>query len=609
MTSSLTPSPIHPPTHPPPQWPNHTLFIHSLSQPHCLPSIPPQQPRPQHPTHSTPPPPPHHTLTPTPKHILTPPPPTHSTPTHTLTHPTPTTQSIDLITPPHRRPHSVNKTPNQHPAPHSPPLPHIHWPNHLWPFRQQIVMQLIAHTVPTTATTAATTTTTHTHQSCDSVSKTPSQHPLTPTHLPTQPPATIHHRTTQVHPPTTPSPPTPPPRSQPHIHTLTHHPPIPHHSNSVNQVSQQDTQPAPPHSHPSTNTTTRHHSSSYNSRPSIPLPPLTPHTTTKTTHTHTHWLTTHPFPNTPTPSQSTRHPISTPLQYTLTHTLPLIQRSNHTSQGLTYQGIFTCQIFKILPFSIQTRTRTPSFWGYPPPASWLPIPLSHIGSQVKKRQSKLQILKIRQNFKFFEFWNGHYRRHTFWSSLMCKYEMDPMSTLEDTERTRFCPQTDRRTRWYQYTPFQLCWSGGIIIWTDGLVQDYSNSIANALEWVNECFKFNTLRPERNEQHFADNIFKRIFININFWISIKCSLKFVLNNTPAMVQIMAWRRSGHKPLSESMMVSLPTHICVTRPQWVNSLSQDSRQLGPCSPHKPCYHSLYIEIIIFPHLDNTQSTGHK
>ena len=32
--------------------------------------------------------------------------------------------------------------------------------------------------------------------------------------------------------------------------------------------------------------------------------------------------------------------------------------------------------------------------------------------------------------------------------------------------------------------------------------------------------------------------------------------------------MAWRRPGDKPLSEPMMVRLPTHICVTRPQWVN-----------------------------------------
>ena len=31
--------------------------------------------------------------------------------------------------------------------------------------------------------------------------------------------------------------------------------------------------------------------------------------------------------------------------------------------------------------------------------------------------------------------------------------------------------------------------------------------------------------------------------------------------------MAWRRPGDKPLSEPMLVFVPTHICVTRPQWV------------------------------------------
>ena len=48
-----------------------------------------------------------------------------------------------------------------------------------------------------------------------------------------------------------------------------------------------------------------------------------------------------------------------------------------------------------------------------------------------------------------------------------------------------------------------------------------------------------------------------------------SLKYVrkgpIDNNQALVQIMAWRRSGDKPLSEPMMVSLLTHICVTRPQ--------------------------------------------
>ena len=35
--------------------------------------------------------------------------------------------------------------------------------------------------------------------------------------------------------------------------------------------------------------------------------------------------------------------------------------------------------------------------------------------------------------------------------------------------------------------------------------------------------------------------------------------------------MAWRRPGDKPLFEPMMVSLLTHICITRPQWILNYS--------------------------------------
>ena len=87
----------------------------------------------------------------------------------------------------------------------------------------------------------------------------------------------------------------------------------------------------------------------------------------------------------------------------------------------------------------------------------------------------------------------------------------------------------------------------------------------------------TLRPRQNGRNSPDDIFKYIFLNENEWISIKISLKFVpkgqINNIPSLVQIMAWRRPGDKPLSEPMMVSLPTHICVTRPQWVNLLMNE------------------------------------
>ena len=78
-----------------------------------------------------------------------------------------------------------------------------------------------------------------------------------------------------------------------------------------------------------------------------------------------------------------------------------------------------------------------------------------------------------------------------------------------------------------------------------------------------------IEAEANGRHFADDIFICIFLNENVCISIKIPLKFVptspINNTAALVQIMAWRRPGDKPLSEPMMVNFMTHICVTRPQ--------------------------------------------
>ena len=102
-------------------------------------------------------------------------------------------------------------------------------------------------------------------------------------------------------------------------------------------------------------------------------------------------------------------------------------------------------------------------------------------------------------------------------------------------------------------------------------------------------QFNTLRPRQNGRHFPDDTFKCIFLNENVRILFKISLKFVhkgpINNIPAMVQIMPWRCPGDKPLSEPMVVSSPTHICVTRPQWVKTITGE------------CYFSIHI---FFKHL---------
>ena len=84
---------------------------------------------------------------------------------------------------------------------------------------------------------------------------------------------------------------------------------------------------------------------------------------------------------------------------------------------------------------------------------------------------------------------------------------------------------------------------------------------------------NTLRLRHNGHHFADDQFNCIFVNENIWISINISLKLVpegrINSIPTLVQIIPWRQLGDKPLSEPMIVSILTHICVA-PQWVQSL---------------------------------------
>ena len=54
----------------------------------------------------------------------------------------------------------------------------------------------------------------------------------------------------------------------------------------------------------------------------------------------------------------------------------------------------------------------------------------------------------------------------------------------------------------------------------------------------------------------DAVSKCIFLNENRRILNKISLKFIreglIDNMPALVQIMAWCRTGNKPLSEPVL---------------------------------------------------------
>ena len=70
---------------------------------------------------------------------------------------------------------------------------------------------------------------------------------------------------------------------------------------------------------------------------------------------------------------------------------------------------------------------------------------------------------------------------------------------------------------------------------------------------------------------ADDNFKCIFLNENDRILIGISLKFVprsqIDSKPALVQVMAWRLTGNKPLPEPML----THFTDTSLQHWGEMS--------------------------------------
>ena len=85
---------------------------------------------------------------------------------------------------------------------------------------------------------------------------------------------------------------------------------------------------------------------------------------------------------------------------------------------------------------------------------------------------------------------------------------------------------------------------------------------------------NTLKPEQYVRHFADYIFKWIFLNEYFLISSKTSLTFVSNaaiNNSFLVQIIDSHRTDAKLLPELKPLAWPIsqpNMYATQPQFAN-----------------------------------------
>ena len=82
---------------------------------------------------------------------------------------------------------------------------------------------------------------------------------------------------------------------------------------------------------------------------------------------------------------------------------------------------------------------------------------------------------------------------------------------------------------------------------------------------------NSSPPEQNGCHFADDVFKYIFVDEK---SSQILLKFVpegpIDNNTALVQVLGTRQAASHYLNQCYLPSSLMHICGTRGRWVKQL---------------------------------------
>ena len=101
---------------------------------------------------------------------------------------------------------------------------------------------------------------------------------------------------------------------------------------------------------------------------------------------------------------------------------------NHTLQNLVLykfckkwsadQYLACCPCCLSTWTTLTRTTRTPAFWGYPPPPHDYPYHWVILDPKSKEDKVKVTNLKNSSKFQIFQFWNRHYTRHTFFSCLI-----------------------------------------------------------------------------------------------------------------------------------------------------------------------------------------------
>ena len=143
--------------------------------------------------------------------------------------------------------------------------------------------------------------------------------------------------------------------------------------------------------------------------------------------------------------------------------------------------------------------------------------------------------------------------HTGFAVLCCGYTLTdfPISirlTSLALWQSNDCPSASKATLMNMYKYF---------MWIHyGRLHNHNKAKHNKTD-ILYVIKFQLLLECENGRHLADGIIKYIFLNETFWISngvpLMCVSYGLVENRSSLVQIMACRISGAKPLSKPMRV--------------------------------------------------------
>ena len=165
------------------------------------------------------------------------------------------------------------------------------------------------------------------------------------------------------------------------------------------------------------------------------------------------------------------------------------------------------------------------------------------------------------------FWPSEYASINGFKNHSSSSAVFPYGRVRTCRRAESCAEWVMKYEHYHLIPIviPLLYCNNLLATKQNLIQPYNRTpepskarqlSATRLLWQTVWVALSDLSLDKMAAILADDIFKCVSVNEKYFILIEISLKFVpkgpINNNPALVLVVAWRRIGDKLLSEPIL---------------------------------------------------------